>query len=94
MAQTTRIFDAAIVEAASRDMNSVHFGARLDRKPGAFANTLGGIYAFDTVANARSFALSYFPTETAKMNAAFYTRLFDASQVEDASRQLNSPFFV
>lgn len=61
---------------------------------GLHTNTLGGIYAFDTVANARSFALSYFPTETAKMNAAFYTRLFDASQVEDASRQLKSPFFV
>ncbi len=57
-------------------------------------DSLGGIYAFDTVANARSFALSYFPTETAKMNAAFYTRLFGASQVEDASRHLNSPFFV
>jgi len=133
VAQTTRIFDATVVEAASRDMNSVHFGARLDRKPGAFVytevqvnvpfdeapwreinpvlkeqpgilsktwlsglhtNTLGGIYAFDTIENARDFALSYFPTETAKLNAAFYTRVFDASVVEEASRQLRSPFFA
>lgn len=133
VAQTTRIFDATVVEEASRDMNSVHFGARLDRKPGAFVytevqvnvpfdeapwreinpvlkeqpgilsktwlsglhtNTLGGIYAFDTIENARDFALSYFPTETAKLNAAFYTRVFDASVVEEASRQLRSPFFA
>jgi hypothetical protein len=132
VAQTTRIFDAAIVEEASRDMNSVHFGAKLDRQPGAFVyteiqvnvpfaeapwrtinptlktqpgilsktwlsglhtNTLGGIYAFDTIENARAFALTYFPTESAKLNAAFYTRIFDASRVEEASRQLHSPFF-
>ena len=28
VAQTTRIFDAAVVEEASRDMNSVHFGGK------------------------------------------------------------------
>ena len=133
VAQTTRVFDAAIVEEASRDMNSVHFGGKLDRKPGAFVyteiqvnvpfaeapwrkinptlkvqpgilsktwlsglntNTLGGIYAFDTIENARAFALNYFPTEVANLNAAFYTRLFDASGVEEASRQLRSPFFA
>ena len=133
VAQTTRVFDAVIVEEASRDMNSVHFGAILDRKPGAFVyteiqvnvpfaeapwrkinptlkaqpgilsktwlsglntNTLGGIYAFDTIENARTFVLTYFPTETAKMNAAFYTRVFDARGVEEASRQLRSPFFA
>ena len=132
VAQTTRIFDAAIVEEASRDMNSVHFGAKLDRKPGAFVytevqvnvpfteapwreinqslkkqpgllaktwlsglhtNTVGGLYAFDTIENARNFALNYFPTEAANLNAAFYTRVFDASTAEEASRQMHSPFF-
>lgn len=38
-AQTTRVFDASIVEEASRDMNSVHFGARLESNPGAFVYT-------------------------------------------------------
>ncbi|MBT3923618.1 MAG: hypothetical protein HOF21_13695 [Nitrospina sp.] len=133
VSQTTRIFDALITEEASRDMNSVHFGAKLDYKPGAFVytevqvnvpfaqapwrelnpvlkaqpgflaktwlsglhtNTVGGFYAFDTVENAKSFAYNYFPTETAKMNAAFYTRVFDASQVEAASRQMHSPFYA
>jgi hypothetical protein len=37
---------------------------------------------------------SFFPSAIAKMNAAFYTRVFDAGVVEEASRQLHSPFFV
>ncbi len=133
VAQTTRLFDAPVVEEASRDMNSVHFGALLERNPGAFVytevqvnvpfkdapwreinpilkgqpgilsktwlsgintNTLGGIYAFDTVENATAFALDYFPTEPAKLGAAFYTRVFDAAPVEEASRQMYSPFFM
>ncbi len=132
-AQTTRIFDAAATEEASRDMNSVHFGAKLDRKPGAFGyaelqvnvpfdqapwreinprlkelpgllsktwlsglhnNTVGGLYGFDTLENAREVMLSYTPTEAANLNCAFYTRVFDASVVEEASRPLRSPFFV
>lgn len=133
VAQTTRVFDATVVEAASRDMNSVHFGAQVTHKPGAFlyteiqvnvpfdkapwrdlnpvlkrqpgllhktwlsglnTQTVGGFYAFDTIDNARAFALNYFPTETKALNAAFYTRIFDAAVVETASRQMHSPFFV
>ena len=132
VAQTTRIFDAEIVAEASRDMNSVHFGVKLNQKPGAFlysevqvnvpfgeapwrtlnpvlkkqsgilsktwlsglhTHTLGGIYAFDTLKNASAFALNYFPTETAGLNAAFCTRVFDTSEVEEASRQMASPYF-
>lgn len=39
VAQTTRIFDALASEDASRDMNSVHFGGKLAREPGAFVYT-------------------------------------------------------
>jgi len=133
VAQTTRIFNAEIVEEASRDMNSVHFGVKLSEKPGAFVytevqvnvpfeqapwkeinpglkaqpgilaktwlsglhnNTLGGLYAFDTIENAKEFATNAFPKEAAGLNAAFYTRVFDASIVEEASKTLNSPFFA
>ncbi len=133
VAQTTRIFNATVVDAASRDMNSVHFGARLDQKPGAFVytevqvnvpfekapwrernpilkkqpgliaktwlsglhtNTLGGLDAFDTIENARAFALNDFPSGISRLNAAFYTRIFDARTVEEASRQMHSPFFT
>lgn len=133
VAHTSRIFDATVVEEASREMNSVHFGAKLEVKPGAFVYTEvqlsvpfenapwralnptlkqqpgilsktwlsglhtltpGGIYAFDTIENATAFAVNYFPTEAAALNAAFTTRIFDARVVEEASKQLHSPFFV
>lgn len=57
-------------------------------------NTLGGLDAFDTVENALDFAISDFPKTAAAMNAAFYTRVFDARVTEDASRGLNSPYYL
>jgi hypothetical protein len=133
VAQTTRLFDATIVKSASLDINSPHFGANINLKPGAFVytevqvnvpfnnapwqsrnpvlkqqpgllaktwlsglhtNTLGGIDAFDTIENAKAFALDDFPKTTAKMNAAFCTRVFDADIAEEANRQMNSPYYV
>jgi len=132
-AHNTRLFDATLVKDASLDLNSPHFGARLEQEPGAFVytevqvnvpfknapwqqrnpvlkqqpgllaktwlsglhtNTLGGIDAFDTIENARAFALDAFPQTAAGMNAAFCTRLFDAEATEQASRLLNSPYYV
>ncbi len=61
---------------------------------GLHTNTLGGLDAFDTLENARIFAIEAFPNTAAKMNAAFYTRVFDANATEDASRYLNSPFYT
>jgi hypothetical protein len=129
---TSRVFSADVVEEASREMNSMHFGGSIDVQPGAFVytevqlsvpfddapwrdlnpvlkqqpgflsktwlsglntNTPGGLYAFDTIENATSFAVNYFPTEARNLNAAFTTRVFDAGVVEEASRQLSSPFY-
>lgn len=56
--------------------------------------TLGGIDAFDTVENAIDFTINEFPKTAAAMNAAFYTRVFDARVTEAASRGLNSPFYL
>lgn len=56
-------------------------------------NTLGGLDAFDTVENAQAFALNVFPATALKMNAASYTRVFDANATEKASRYLNSPYY-
>ena len=132
VAHNTWIFDAMAVKDASIDMNSPHFGAKLNQKPGAFVytevqinipfekapwqdrnpvlkqqagllaktwlsglhtNTLGGIDAFDTLENAKNFAVDAFPKTAAGMNAAFYTRIFDANVTEEASRYLQSPFY-
>lgn len=56
--------------------------------------TLGGLDAFDTVENALEFAIDVFPKTAAAMNAAFYTRVFDARVTEAASRGLNSPYYL
>ncbi|WP_085644278.1 YdhR family protein [Thalassospira sp. MCCC 1A03138] len=133
VAQTTRVFDALATSEASIDMNSVHYGARVDVKPAAFVytevqlhvlpfdngpwrtfnpvlkqqpgllsktwlsglhtGTVGGFYAFDSIENAKRFALDYFPTETRALDAAFYTRIFDATVTEAASRDMASPFY-
>ncbi len=60
---------------------------------GLNTGTPGGLYAFDTIENAKKFAIEYFPSEAASLNAAFYTRVFDASITEAASREMNSPFY-
>lgn len=130
-AHTSRIFDAVIVEDASHNMGSVHFGGKISKPPGAYVytelqinipftdvpwktrnpfikaipgilsktwlsgintNTVGGFYAFDTIENAKSFAIESFPKTAMKNNAAFYTRVFDADITQDASRSMGSPF--
>ncbi len=55
--------------------------------------TPGGFYAFDSLENAKSFALDYFPREAAALNSAFYTRIFDASASVAASRAMSSPYY-
>jgi hypothetical protein len=133
VAQRTLIFDAVAVEEASKEMDSVHFGAKNKQQPGAYVytevqlsalpfdsapwrelnpvlkqqegilaktwlsglhtGTPGGLYAFDTIENAMKFAIDYFPQEAKQLNSAFTTRVFDASVVEEASREMNSPFY-
>jgi len=132
-AQTTRIFDAVVVEEASRDLGSPYFGIAPTQNPGAFVytevqvsvpfdkapwrkrnpvlkqqpgllaktwlsglhtHTLGGIDVFDSVEHARRFALEDFPKTAKRLNAAFYTRVFDANITERASRQMRSPYYV
>lgn len=60
---------------------------------GLHTGTPGGFYAFDTIENAQKFAVDYFPTEAAALNAAFSTSVFDANATEAASRDMNSPFY-
>jgi hypothetical protein len=61
---------------------------------GHTTNTLGGLDAFDTVENALDFAINDFPKTAAALNAAFYTRVFDARVTEAASRSLNSRYYL
>lgn len=78
------------------------FNPILKQQPGLLAKTwlsgvgnqsLGGFYAFDSLANATRFVTDYFPSEMAQLNVAYTTRLFDASAVSTASAAVRSPFF-
>jgi hypothetical protein len=60
---------------------------------GVSTNTLGGFDAFDTVEQALDYAINQFPEVAENLGAAFYTRVFDATTTEDASRQMQSPFY-
>lgn len=60
---------------------------------GAANNSVGGFYQFNSIENARRFVTEYFPTETAALGVPHTALVFDASVVEEASRDLNSLHF-
>ncbi|MEJ8473700.1 YdhR family protein [Roseibium algae] len=60
---------------------------------GVSTNTIGGFDAFDTLDHALDFAINAFPETAAKLGSAFYTRVFDATITEEASRQMFSPYY-
>lgn len=60
---------------------------------GVHTGSLGGFYSFDTIENAKKFAVDYFPQEAASLKAAFTTRIFDAAPTETASREMASPVY-
>ncbi len=61
---------------------------------GINTNTIGGFYSFDTIENAKHYALEIFPKAAAKLNAALYVRIFDAKVVDEASIGMHSPFYL
>jgi Putative mono-oxygenase ydhR len=61
---------------------------------GLNTNTVGGIYAFDTMENAKRFTTDDFPKIGVEMQASIYSRIFDGRVVEDAARGMKSPYFV
>ncbi|NIZ62366.1 hypothetical protein DL239_15445 [Sedimentitalea sp. CY04] len=80
-----------------RDRNPV-----LKTQPGLLAktwlsgmrtNTLGGFYAFDSVETAWAYAVDVVPKTAIALQAAPYTRVFDASQSREANQYLSSAYF-
>lgn len=75
---------------------------QLKRQTGLLAKTwlsgwqsgsVGGFYAFDSLAHAQAFALDYFPREAVALNSAFYTRVFDVAISASASREMASLYY-
>jgi hypothetical protein len=57
-------------------------------------NSIGGFYAFDSIENAKEYATVFMPKKCKELNIGLTTRIFNADVVENASRDMNSPFFV
>ena len=84
------------------EVNWKNVNTSLKNVPGLLSKTwlsgfgnqsVGGIYAFDSMDNAKHYAVNQFPEIAQQMNAAFYTRVFDATVVEKASKAMNSPYY-
>jgi len=60
---------------------------------GADNNSIGGFYAFDSIENAKKYATGFMFEKAKKLNIGITTRVFSAECVEEASKEMNSPFF-
>ncbi len=60
---------------------------------GIGTHTVGGFYEFDSVENARAFAVGLYAEQAAYVNASLTVKLFDGDISEQASRGMNSPYY-
>lgn len=56
-------------------------------------NSIGGFYAFDSIENAKQYATGFMFEKGKKLNIGLTTRVFSADRVEEASREMSSPFY-
>lgn len=61
---------------------------------GADNNSIGGFYSFDSVENAKKYATGFIAEKAKKLGIGMTTRVFDASVVAVASKDMKSPFFA
>ena len=60
---------------------------------GADNNSIGSIYAFNSIENAMQYATVFMAEKAQKLNIGLTTRVFSADRVEEASSVMNSPFY-
>ena len=56
-------------------------------------NSIGGFYAFDSIENAKKYVTGFMFEKAKKLNIGITTRVFSSERVEEASREMNSPFY-
>jgi hypothetical protein len=105
MAELSRVFlyaefqvSAPFVEGVWKEANpSMHTVPGLRSKTwlsGIGTHTIGGFYEFDSVANARAYAEGMLAQFAKDADASLTVKLFDGEVVAEASRGMNSPFYV
>ena len=60
---------------------------------GVNTNTIGGFYEFDSLENAKAYAVGYLANAAEQLGGSLTVRLFDGDVVADASRGISSPFY-
>ncbi|NOZ54784.1 MAG: YdhR family protein [Gammaproteobacteria bacterium] len=55
--------------------------------------SIGGFYAFDSIENAKIYVTGYMAEKAKKLDIGLTTRVFSANPVEEASKEMNSPFY-
>ncbi|EBA16784.1 hypothetical protein RSK20926_03229 [Roseobacter sp. SK209-2-6] len=91
--QLSRAFDDAPWQDRNKALKQVPGLQNKVWLSGLQTQTLGGFDAFDTLDSAAEFALNRFPETAAELGCAFYTRIFDATLTETASRAMGSPYY-
>lgn len=69
---------------------------RKTRLSGLETETVGGIYEFETVENARAYVANYLSAEATSVGGAgsLLTRIYDGQVTEEASRNMQSPWLT
>ncbi len=60
---------------------------------GINTNTVGGFYEFDSLDNARAYAVGYLAEAAQQLGGALTVRLYDGDVVAQASKAIHSPFY-
>jgi hypothetical protein len=60
---------------------------------GINTNTIGGFYEFDSLENAKAYAVGYLAKAAEQLGGSLTVRIFDGDVVADASRSIASPFY-
>jgi hypothetical protein len=61
---------------------------------GINTNSIGGFYEFDSVQNARAYAVGMLADFAKAANASLSVKLFDGDVVAEASKDMGSPYFA
>lgn len=104
MSEPNRVFlyaefqaSAPFVEPVWKDANpAMHTVPGLRSKTwlsGINTFSIGGFYEFDSVANARAYAVGMLSDFAKAADASLTVKLFDGTVVAEASRGMNSPFY-
>lgn len=60
---------------------------------GINTNTIGGFYEFDSLDNAKAYAVGYLAQAAQQLGGSLTVRLFDGDVTAEASKAIHSPFY-